>query len=140
MTEHGWTRHGHRCCDQATGPRPAGGVARCGGPALCRNCAADAAIRHPPGSGTFAAPTSPSEPERPEGLSAVREEWRVTGSTNGPYAIDDGPWERIYTDREAAVWHFGFLGRADPTCARTLARRTVTTYTGEWVEETNDAD
>ena len=21
--EHGWTRHGHRCCDQATGPRPA---------------------------------------------------------------------------------------------------------------------
>lgn len=62
MSEHGWTRHGHRCCDQATGPRPPGGVARCGGPGLCGNCYADAAIRHSPGSGTFAAPTSPSEP------------------------------------------------------------------------------
>jgi hypothetical protein len=28
MTDHGWTRHGHRCCDQATGPRPQS-VARC---------------------------------------------------------------------------------------------------------------
>lgn len=61
MSEHGWTRHGHRCCDQATGPRP-GRVARCGGPAICRECAADAAIRHSPGSGTFAAPSAPSEP------------------------------------------------------------------------------
>ncbi len=103
-------------------------------------------IRH-----LLAAPTSPSEPvpstprvpgstESPEGISAVREEWRVTGSTNGPYVIDDGPWERIYPDREAAVRHFGVVGRADPTCALTFDRRTVTTYTTPWepeeVEET----
>ncbi len=107
-------------------------------------------IRH-----LLAAPPSPSEPvpstprvpgstERSEGLSAVREEWRVTGSTNGPYAIDDGPWERIYAGRDAAVWHFEYLARADPTCARTFDRRTVTTYTTPWepaeAQETNDAD
>lgn len=45
---HGWTEHGHRCCDQATGPRPAR-VARCGGPRICKECAIDAAHRHTPG-------------------------------------------------------------------------------------------
>ena len=62
MTEHGWTRHGHRCCDQATGPRPHN-IARCGGPVLCRACAADAAIRHAPASGSLSRPlAAPSIP------------------------------------------------------------------------------
>lgn len=60
MAEHGWTQHGHRCCDQATGPRPAR-VARCGGPVLCRECAADAAIRHAPASGRISTSSPPDD-------------------------------------------------------------------------------
>ena len=88
-------------------------------------------------------PRVPGSTERPEGISAVRDEWRVTGSTNGPYAIDDGPWERIYQDRVVALGHIRFL-RHHPEVSTALDRRTVTTYTTPWepaeVEETNDAD
>ncbi len=136
MSEHGWTRHGHRCCDQATGTRPAR-VARCGGPAICRECATDAAIRHSPGSGTFAAPTSPSEPvpstprvwampELPADVSAVRDcfgnEW-ARGGQYGPGELwhcrtDKGEYYRPLTSFEL------LRGRGPLT----------------EVEETNDAD
>lgn len=43
---HGYTPHGHPCCDQPpTGPRP-GLVARCGGPGPCRECGVSAAGIH----------------------------------------------------------------------------------------------
>lgn len=81
--EHGWTRHGHRCCDQATGPRPPR-VARCGGPAICRDCAADAAVRHSPKTGTFG-PRVWAMPEIPEDVMAVKDR-------------DGGRWSRATFD------------------------------------------
>lgn len=37
---HRYTRHGYRCCAQASGPPPPG-RARCGGPGLCSRCAGE---------------------------------------------------------------------------------------------------
>lgn len=119
MTEHGWTRDGHRCCDQAAGPRPPR-VARCGGPAICRECASDAAIRHSPGSGTFAAPTSPSEPaakitptlrlertklvERPSGTEFV-DGWLndAQGHTLAALSLPTQFWEALESALSASV-------------------------------------
>jgi hypothetical protein len=43
---HEYTTHGHPCCRWAPrGERPAG-VARCGGPGLCKKCLAEAAKLH----------------------------------------------------------------------------------------------
>lgn len=42
---HGWTSHGHKCCHQATGPRP-DAIARCGGPGLCKTCGPETARMH----------------------------------------------------------------------------------------------
>lgn len=51
--EHGWTRHGHSCCDQAPAETRPSIVARCGGPGLCGECSADMVIRHAPRTGRF---------------------------------------------------------------------------------------
>lgn len=102
--EHGWTRHGHRCCDQATGPRPP--LATCGGLAICRECAADAAIRHSPGSGTFAAPPSLVDAVHAVDVAAAESRGRVTGwreaiealraSPPDPYQLED--WANMAAD------------------------------------------
>lgn len=45
---HAWTSHGHPCCHRPgppTGTRPAS-VVRCGGPAICSQCAHDAGRAH----------------------------------------------------------------------------------------------
>lgn len=47
-TTHGWTTHGHPCCQQPgppVGDRP-DALARCGGAAICTECATDAARIH----------------------------------------------------------------------------------------------
>lgn len=40
LPPHRWTRHGHRCCDEASEERPpwAAVIAKCGGPAICVVC------------------------------------------------------------------------------------------------------
>lgn len=42
---HGWTKHGHHCCDRDR-PATVGMVARCGGAPLCPKCATDVARIH----------------------------------------------------------------------------------------------
>lgn len=37
---HGYTSHGHSCCDLVADPRPTL-IARCGGPAICSGCATE---------------------------------------------------------------------------------------------------
>ena len=43
---HGYTSHGHACCDQAPEPLPVL-VARCGGPGICTVCATENRLLHP---------------------------------------------------------------------------------------------
>lgn len=100
-------------------------------------------------AGLLAALSAPSEPvpdgprvwagvELPAG-GETREEWRVSGDTNGPHAIDDGPWERIYTDRTYAAGHVDVLKRGHPEVTVGFHRRTVVTFTGEWSEVVEEA-
>ncbi len=38
LPPHRWTRHGWRCCDEASEERPPWAIAKCGGPAICVVC------------------------------------------------------------------------------------------------------
>lgn len=53
LISHGYTGHGHRCCKKAPTERPAGyrSTARCGGPGMCEQCAADRDELHAAPSG-----------------------------------------------------------------------------------------
>lgn len=43
---HLYTKHGHRCCDEARLPREPVAKFRCGGPGLCKACSAEASAAH----------------------------------------------------------------------------------------------
>lgn len=111
----------------------------------------EAVLPEDPWKCTLAAPTSPSEPvpstprvpgstERPEGILAVRQEWRVSGVADDKVYGKDHYWERIYEERARVDEHVDWLSRAYPEATAQVHRRTITTFTGEWMEETNDAD
>lgn len=50
--QHGYTDHGHPCCNSASSESAPDLVARCGGPGLCQDCRASAAHIHAQRSGT----------------------------------------------------------------------------------------
>lgn len=43
---HGWTDHGYPCCDKVGHDNPHGATARCGGPAICAQCATQVISTH----------------------------------------------------------------------------------------------
>ena len=120
---HGYTRHGHSCCDLATGPRP-NLVARCGGPGLCGECSADVVVKHMPGSGRFDRGESPPSThplrERLGKIFACRCDPAWTDRRlHAPDCVEDlgedaadevAAWLRDVADEMAAAGHILFVG------------------------------